>query len=230
MKIIELPVQFMYEGQTYYIYPSLIEMNNELTLVDTGYPGFLPLIESAVKEQGYDLGQLKHIVITHYDDDHIGSLYDFKQKYPGVTIIAGEREAGFISGEVKSERLVQAENLLADMPEEQKEFGQSFVDTLKSLRHVPVDRTVRDGDWLLDGAFRIMATPGHTSGHISLHLPELGSVITGDAAYIEDGGTELLVANPQFCLDLQEAAKSLELLKSLQARHYYCYHGGSLHI
>ncbi len=51
---------------------------------------------------------LKNIMITHYNDDHIGSLYDFKEKYPSVTIISNEMEAKFISGEVKSEKLVQA--------------------------------------------------------------------------------------------------------------------------
>jgi glyoxylase-like metal-dependent hydrolase (beta-lactamase superfamily II) len=200
----------------------LIILNNELTLVDTGYPGFLPLIESAVQQKGYDLRQLKHIVITHYDDDHIGALADFKEKYPWVTIISSEREAAYISGEVKSERLVQAEALLESMPEEQQEYGQSFVELLTSLRHIPVDQTVRDGEWLFDGACRIMATPGHTSGHISLLFPDLDSVIIGDAAVRE--GNELLVANPQFCLDIERAEQSLELLKSLNAKHYYCYH------
>ncbi|WP_042199247.1 MBL fold metallo-hydrolase [Paenibacillus camerounensis] len=231
MNIIELPVEFMYEGQPYFIYPSLIVLtNHELALVDTGYPGFLPLIENAIEHKGYDLRQLKHIVITHYDDDHIGALHDFKGKYPWVTVISSEREAAYISGEVKSERLVQAEELLEQMPEEQKAFGQSFVDLLTSLKHIAVDRTVKEGEWLFDGACKVIATPGHTSGHISLHLPELDSVIIGDAAYLEDNGTELLVANPQYCLDLPQAERSLELLKSLKAKHYYCYHGGSLHI
>ncbi|KUP24280.1 MBL fold metallo-hydrolase [Paenibacillus sp. DMB5] len=230
MNIIELPVEFMYEGQQYYIYPSLIVSDNELILVDTGYPGFLPLIENAIEQKGYDIRQLKHIVITHYDDDHIGALYDFKEKYPWVTVISSEREAVYISGEVKSERLVQAEALLEQMPEEQKAFGQSFVELLTSLRHLPVDQTVKDGEWLFGGACKVMATPGHTSGHISLHFPELGSVITGDAAYIEDGGNELLVANPQYCLNMPLAEQSLELLKNLKAKHYYCYHGGTLHI
>lgn len=27
---------------------------------------------------------LKNIIITHYDDDHIGSLHDFKEKYPWI--------------------------------------------------------------------------------------------------------------------------------------------------
>ncbi|MNC06165.1 putative metallo-hydrolase YflN [compost metagenome] len=230
MNIIELPVEFTYEEYQYHLYPSLIELNNELILVDTGYPGFLPLIENAIEHKGYDLRQLKHIVITHYDDDHIGALHDFKGKYPWVTVISSEREAVYISGEVKSERLVQAEALLTQMPEEQKAFGQSFVDLLTSLQHIPVDQTVKDGEWLFDGACKVIATPGHTSGHISLILPELDSVITGDAAYIEDNGTDLLVANPQYCLDLPQAEKSLKLLMDLKAQHYYCYHGGTLHI
>lgn len=37
MKIIELPIEFEFNGQKNYIYPSLIILNNELTLVDTGY-------------------------------------------------------------------------------------------------------------------------------------------------------------------------------------------------
>ncbi|GFZ92569.1 hypothetical protein GCM10010978_33280 [Compostibacillus humi] len=45
---------------------------------------------------------LKNIIITHYDDDHIGSLYDFKTKYPWIKIIASDIESKFISGEKKA--------------------------------------------------------------------------------------------------------------------------------
>ncbi len=40
MKIVELPIQFEFNGQKNYIYPSLVILNNELTLVDTGYTNF----------------------------------------------------------------------------------------------------------------------------------------------------------------------------------------------
>lgn len=40
MKIIELPIEFEFNGQKNYIYPSLIILENELTLVDTGYTNF----------------------------------------------------------------------------------------------------------------------------------------------------------------------------------------------
>jgi glyoxylase-like metal-dependent hydrolase (beta-lactamase superfamily II) len=224
MKIIGLPIHYEFNGQKDTIYPTLIIMNNELTLVDTGHKNFLPLITNEILKYSYQMEQLKNIIITHYDNDHIGSLYDFKKEYPWVKIIASEKESKYISGEVKSERLAQAEALLENMSEEEIEFGKWFIQQLKSLKHVPVDQTVRDGDLILDDHCRVIATPGHTSGHISLYIPSLNSVITGDAAVKEKD--ELVVANPQFCLNLEKAEQSLAKLKDLQAKNYYCYHGG----
>lgn len=103
MKILELPIEFEFNGQKKYIYPSLIIMNNELTLVDTGYTIFLTLIENEILKIGYEMKNLKNIIITHYDDDHIGSLYDFKEKYPWINIIASEIESKYIRGAMKSE-------------------------------------------------------------------------------------------------------------------------------
>ncbi|WNS44868.1 MBL fold metallo-hydrolase [Paenibacillus sp. MMS20-IR301] len=228
MNIIELAIEFEYHGQNYYIYPSLIVSGEELTLVDAGYPQFMPRIEDAILKHGHDPQHLQNIIITHYDDDHIGALEDFKLKYPAVTVIASEAEAPFISGKVKSERLVQAEALLAQMSAEDQASGEEFVQLLQDLRHVPVDMTVRDGEWILNNKCQIIATPGHTSGHISLYFPELSSVITGDAAVKE--GEVLAVANPQYCLDLESAADSLSRLIDLKAQTYYCYHEGQLRL
>ncbi|MFJ8527525.1 MBL fold metallo-hydrolase [Bacillus sp. NPDC094106] len=226
MKIIELPIEFEFNGQKSSIYPSLIILNNELTLVDTGYTNFLPLIENEILKNGYEMNDLKNIIITHYDDDHIGSLYDFKEKYSWINIIASEMESKYISGEMKPERLVQAEEMLENMPNEEIEFGQWFVQQLKNLKHVSIDEKVHDGDMILGNKCRVVATPGHTSGHISLYFPSLKSVITGDAAVNENH--ELVIANPHFCLDAEKAKQSLEKITNLKAETYYCYHGGKL--
>ncbi|WP_237981130.1 MBL fold metallo-hydrolase [Bacillus thuringiensis] len=226
MKIIELPIEFEFNGQKQCIYPSLIILHNELTLVDTGYPNFLPLIENAILKHGYEMKNLKNIIITHYDDDHIGSLYDFKVKYPHVNIIASEIESNYINGDIKSERLVQAEEMLQLMPVEEKEFGEWFIQQLKNIRHISVDEKVYNGQMILNDECQIIATPGHTSGHISLYFPNLNCVITGDAAVQEN--RELVIANPNFCLDLEKAEESLKRIKNLKAKSYYCYHGGKL--
>lgn len=224
MKILELPIEFEFNGQKNYIYPSLIILNNELTLVDTGYANFLTLIENEILTSGYEMKNLKNIIITHYDDDHIGSLYDFKEKYPWINIIASEIESKYISGEMKSERLIQADEMLKSMPDNEVEFGKWFIQQLKNLKHVSIDEKVHDGDMILDNKCRIVATPGHTSGHISLYFPSLNSVITGDAAVNEQ--QELIIANPNFCLDVDNAQQSLRKIKNLKAETYYCYHGG----
>ncbi|MCW1241029.1 MULTISPECIES: MBL fold metallo-hydrolase [Bacillus] len=226
MKIIELPIEFEFNGEKQCIYPSLIIVNNELTLVDTGYINFLPLIEDAIVKHGYEMKNLKNIIITHYDDDHIGSLYDFKVKYPHINIIASEIESNYINGEIKSERLVQAEEMLEHMPIEEKEFGEWFIQQLKNIRHISVDEKVSDSQMILNDECQIVATPGHTSGHISLYFPDLECVITGDAA-VQDN-CELVIANPNFCLNIEKAEESLKRIKNLKAATYYCYHGGKL--
>ncbi|PEX82032.1 MBL fold metallo-hydrolase [Bacillus cereus] len=226
MKIIELPVEFEFNGGKQCIYPSLIILNNELTLVDTGYMNFLSLIEDAILKHGYEMKSLKNIIITHYDDDHIGALYDFKVKYPQINVIASEIESNYISGDIKSERLAQAEEMLERMPNEEKEFGEWFIQQLKSIKHISVDEKVHDGQMILNNECKIVATPGHTSGHISLYFPNLNCVITGDAA-VQDN-RELVIANPNFCLDIEKAEQSLKRIKNLKAAQYYCYHGGKL--
>ena len=226
MKIIELPIEFEFNGQKNYIYPSLVILKDELTLVDTGYTNFINLIENEITRNGYDPKNLKNIIVTHYDDDHIGSLYDFKEKYPWINIIASDVESKYISGEMKSERLLQAEEMLKNMSNEEKEFGKRFIQHLKNLKHVSIDEKVHDGDTILDNKCKVIATPGHTSGHISLYFPHLKSVITGDAAVNENH--ELVIANPNYCLNVEKAEWSLIKIKNLRAENYYCYHGGKI--
>ncbi|WP_374212532.1 hypothetical protein [Tissierella sp. MB52-C2] len=59
---------------------------------------------------------------------------------------------------------------------------------------------------------------------MSLYLKEGNSIITGDAAVIDDN--KLILANPQFTLDLDMVKESLRRLISMDADNYYCYHGG----
>lgn len=51
-------------------------------------------------------------------------------------------------------------------------------------------------------------------------------VIAGDAMALEEGSP--VIANPQFTLDLKQADISMKKLLSLNAKAYYCYHGGLL--
>ncbi len=226
IKVEQLNISFDYEGDNYEIHPTLIIQDEELTLIDTGYPGFMDKIEREIKRLNYNMENLKNIIITHYDDDHIGALKAFKDKYPNTQIISSFVEAKYIGGHAKSERLIQAENLLNEMSEDEKQYAEAFVDMLKELEHIDVDVEVTNGALILNNEVEIIATPGHTSGHISLYIQSVNSVITGDAAVKE--GETLNVANPEYSMNLEDAENSLKKIKDLNAEKYYCFHGGLL--
>ena len=222
-KVLDIP--FEYQGMTNHIYPVLLLGGTDVVLVDCGYPGFMGLIEAALKEHGLSVSDLTMIVLTHQDDDHMGAAYEIISKYPHIQIAASAEEAPYISGGKKNLRLQQAEELQERLPEEEKEFGLRFCERLRQVRPVPVDIVLQEGDrfdW--GGGCEIIRTPGHTPGHISLLLSEAQALITGDAAVADQG--RLVLANPQFCLDTEEADRSLKRLKGMKCKRYICYHSG----
>ncbi|MEG0249272.1 MAG: MBL fold metallo-hydrolase [Peptostreptococcus sp.] len=226
-KIVMLDIAFQYGDEFKILNPVVLISEKDTVLVDCGYMGFLPLLEEAMLREGIDPSSLTKVVITHHDDDHVGALYELKEKYPNIEVVSSEIESDYIEQSKKSLRLIQAEEMLNEMPEDEKEFGRQFCESLKKIMPVDVDIKVKDGeyfDWA--GGCRIIATPGHMPGHISLYLEESNSVVTGDAAVVEDG--ELVVANPHFTLDLEKAEESLRKLKDIKADTYYCYHGGAI--
>src|SRR3974377_254505 len=51
----------------------LIEADDELTLIDAGFPNKQGAVFGAIRALGRSLGQLKHLIFTHGHLDHIGS-------------------------------------------------------------------------------------------------------------------------------------------------------------
>lgn len=223
--LILLTLSFEYQKELHEIHPVLLVSDEDLVLVDCGYPGFFPQLTDAMMAHGYALHDLTAIYITHQDDDHMGAAAEIKRLYPHIKIVTSVDEAPYVSGEKKNLRLVQAEAVLEAMPEAHKPFGREFVARMERLESVEVDVMVRTGDILpWAGGCEIMATPGHTPGHTSLYIRGTEQMITGDAAVVENG--ELIIANPHFCLDLETAKASLEQLKKYPVKQFLCYHGG----
>lgn len=223
--IIVLNIKFKFGDTEDVIHPVILKDDNELILVDCGYTGFLSVIEDAIKAENLDCNQLTKILVTHHDHDHMGTLADFKLKYPNIKVVASEIEAPFIEGKKKSLRLEQAEALQNTLSGEQKSFGEAFCKILKSVRPTKVDIFVHQGEvmgWC--GGCEILGTPGHTPGHISLCLKNKKTIIAGDAAVLENN--QLVIANPQFTLDIESANESIAKILNYGAETIICYHGG----
>lgn len=224
-RIIVLNIRYNFGDTEDFIHPVVLLDDKDMVLVDCGYVGFLDAVENALTEENLDCSRITKIVITHQDHDHMGSLAAFKRKYPGIQVVAGKIEAPYITGVKKSLRLKQAESMQKMLPEDQKAFGHAFCNILKKVEPAGVDIPVQDCDFFSwCGGCKIVATPGHTPGHISLFLENKRTVITGDAAVLENN--QLKIANPQFTLDMKKAEESLLKLSNLSADTFICYHGG----
>ena len=223
--IFDLNMEFDFGNGKSAIHPVVIKGEKENILIDCGFPGFLPLIEKAAKDRGFSLADLTHIIITHHDHDHMGSLKELKEKYSHIKSVSSLIEKPYIEGDKKSLRLEQAEALYPSLSEEEKKNALVFHKILEKTPKAEIDITI-DGDKKLDwcGGIEIVTTPGHMPGHIAVYVPAEKTLITGDALTAE-GGT-LLFANPQYTLDMAGAGKSIEKLLSYDIETIICYHGG----
>lgn len=222
-----LDLNYTFGGMEQHLYPAVLLGGEDVVLVDCGYPGSLPLIEAQLRARGIAPEKLTKLVITHQDDDHMGSAAELKEKYPAVDILASPEEEPYISGRLKNLRLRQGEDMQDMLPEDEKAFGEAFCERYRALRPVKVDMLLHDGDcfdW--GGGCAVLATPGHMPGHISIRALDADYIITGDAAALEED--ELVIANPGFCLDVEAAQKSLDTILALKYKRYICYHGGVL--
>ena len=213
LHILALPLQR--DGQTVFLNLSLIlDAANGPTLVDTGLPGQLEAIAAALAEAGVQAQELRRIILTHQDIDHVGSLHDLARA-SGARVLASAVEAPFIDGR-QAPRFARPE-ILAQRPE-LRAMAERFQPT-------PVDETLEDGALLdLAGGVRLVFTPGHTPGHMCLYHERSRTLIAGDALTSNDG--QLWGPNESATPDMPTAVQSVQKLAALEVQAIVCYHGG----
>ena len=210
------------EGTGRMINPALIYAGGKLTLVDAGFPGQFELFKSEIEKAGHKLEDLDYIVVTHQDMDHIGCINEIKAAAPKVKVAAHEIEAPYIEGKKPPYKLSDKIKNYDSLSEEDKKNVDERVENAKK-NAVKVDILLKDGDTLDCGAKAIL-TPGHTSGHMCVYVPEDKALITGDALVVSEG--KLSGPNPMHTFDCKEGVKSIAKLLDYDIEAALVYHGG----
>jgi glyoxylase-like metal-dependent hydrolase (beta-lactamase superfamily II) len=180
--------------------PTLILGDDGVTLVDAGLPDAAEAILDALRSLGREPADLKHIVITHADPDHVGGLAALVAA-TGADVYAGEHEADVIEGKTPMRN------------------GET-------REPVQVAHRVEPGETLpLHGGLLAIDTNGHTVGHLSYFLSAEGVAFAGDAMTNTDGLTGSL---PQFTADPGKAAAGPGTIAALGPSSIVFGHGPSL--
>jgi glyoxylase-like metal-dependent hydrolase (beta-lactamase superfamily II) len=227
IRMLEISAVIM--GRVEAIYPTLIGDADTVILVDTGFPGQLALFREAMAKADVPVGRLTKIVITHQDLDHIGGLPAMVAELgQAVEVLASEVEKPYIQGEQRLVKLTPEaiEGAVAALPPEvPEERRRAFRAVLKHPPRAQVNRVLADGEELpFCGGVTVIATPGHTPGHISLYHRTSRTLIAGDALRMQGG--ELLGPEPRATADMVLALRSLCKLASFNIERVICYHGG----
>ena len=177
-----------------------ILLAEHVAIVDTGVPGSEEAILAAIAELGRPASDVRDIVITHADGDHVGSLAALAA-LTHATVWAGTDEADVIEGRTPGR-------------------GGDV------RRSGAVDRRFTPGETVpLHGAIETVDTRGHTRGHVSLLLLPERILIAGDAL---NNHSELTGSPPEHTADPAQAREAVRTLAALRPKAIVFGHGPSI--
>lgn len=215
---------------TEFVHFYLLEEDGELTLIDAGLSGYRDQLEPALASAGRSIDDLKAVVLTHADPDHVG--------------FAGELQASHRIP-VYVHRSDSDRTRLGKM----KKTEGSRLGMLSMLRHAHGRRALShmiangatkqpkvadviafdDGEKLdVPGRLRAIHTPGHTDGHAVLYAPSEDALFVGDAinnVHIFTGKPGPRVAPSAANTSTDDAFESLARIEDIDASTVYFGHG-----
>jgi hydroxyacylglutathione hydrolase len=188
----------------------LVEIDDGLLLVDTGMPGNSTRIVTFIESIGRRPADLRHIVLTHCDIDHVGSVAALRE-LTGARVAIHELDGPVLAG--------------AQRPQK---GGRAMVAIQRLLRFQPAvpDLLLHDGDTV--GGLKVMHVPGHTAGSLVLSRED-GVVFSGDALLSDKHG-HVRPPDPRLALDRAQALASAERIMSLPIALLCTGHGAPVHM
>ena len=196
--------------------PYLLIDPDGLTLIDAGLPGVSRKILAYIASLGFTPKNLKRILITHADFDHVAGLADL-QAASGARVYASQIEAAAIlSG--KPSRVIHPASL-------RRRIMMGVMSLFAKAGHVQVDEILHGGQVLpILGGLTVLETPGHTPGHLSFYVPAAAALFCGDSIVVDPEGN-LHGSRQGLTWDDKAAAESVRSQAALGAHTVCSGHG-----
>jgi glyoxylase-like metal-dependent hydrolase (beta-lactamase superfamily II) len=206
----------------------LVEAEDGLTIVDAGVPRSWASLHEALARLGRTPADIRALVLTHGHFDHVGFAERARKAF-GIPVYVHNNDVPLTQHPWRYDHERPRSWYFTTQIQAMPNLWRFIRD--RAFWPPPVRDVVRYGDdetLPVPGAPRVVATPGHTLGHCSLHFPDRDAVIVGDALVTLDPYTNLtgprLVARAA-TVDSARNRATLDALAATGARHLLVGHG-----
>jgi glyoxylase-like metal-dependent hydrolase (beta-lactamase superfamily II) len=161
----------------------LLETEDGLSLFDCGPSSCLGMLKQRLAEEGLELTDVGHLLLSHIHLDHAGAAGVLVREHPGLQVHVSE---------IGAPHLVDPSRLEASA---RRLYGDTFDPLWGELAPVPEGNVHAAGERVL--GLECFPAPGHASHHVCYLDPD-GTLYAGDAAgvRIQPSGSVLPVSPP----------------------------------
>lgn len=169
-----------------FTHPVVIVNRDKMLLIDSAYPGELETIKTAFYDEGLDINNLSHLLLTHKGFDNLGCTKDILKTFPKVKVMATSDDSKF-----------------------------------------SIDIKLNNNDFTPDFEnIKVISTPGHTPGHISLYIKDQELLVAGNLLDIQLNLLSLI--DEGLNCDNCAYIDSVKKVSKLPINKVISYHGGML--
>ncbi len=206
------PIDLFHQGLERIVGVYVFETDDGPALFDCGPSSTVAALKAGLAEQGLELKDIRHLLLSHVHLDHAGAAGTLVREHPALHVHVSPIGAPHI---VDPSRLERSARRL---------YGDAFDALWGALEPVPEENVHPVGSHAV--GLEVFPTPGHASHHVS-YLAADGTLHAGDAVGVRiQPGRYIFPAAPPPDIDLEGWAQTFNEIERRRPARFALTHFG----
>jgi glyoxylase-like metal-dependent hydrolase (beta-lactamase superfamily II) len=192
------PIDLVHGGAARTIGSYLLDTPEGLALFDCGPSSCIPALKAGLAERGHELGDARHLLLSHIHLDHAGAAGSLVREHPGLQVWVSEIGAPHLIDPSRLERSAR------------RLYGDAFDGLWGELAPVPEQNVHLAAERA--AGLEVFAAPGHASHHVCYF--DGSTLYAGDAAGVRiQPARSVLPPTPPPDVDVEAWYRTLEAIE-----------------